>query len=469
MEGKQLSRENLHHYQEFAVQHILENPACGVFLDMGLGKTVSTLTALDELMHDRLEVNRVLITAPKRVAEHTWHSEIEKWAHLKHLRISRVLGSEKNRIQALKEKADIYIINRENIAWLVGFFGGAFPFDCLVLDELSSFKNPNSQRFKALRQVRPKVNRVIGLTGTPAPNGVEDLWGQVYLLDRGERLGKTVTGFRERYLVKENPYAQFSKRVVRKGDEGQGDDYYEKRILSKISDICISMKARDYLDMPARVDRIKEVFLPPDIMVKYYEFEKSLVLAIENTEDSIFALSAAALTTKLRQFANGAIYDDQKNWHEIHKAKLEALEEDLEEANGKPVMVFYQYQHDLERILRYFKSHNPVLLKGGKEIDRWNAGEIQMLVAHAASAGHGLNLQYGGHLMFWYGVDFNLELYDQGCARLDRQGQKNVVINTRIIAKGTIDEDVLHALEDKTDLQEAVMAAVKARIHKYKN
>lgn len=463
-----LNRTDMHHYQEFTVDHIIDHPACGVFLDMGLGKTVSTLTAVEKLLFDDLDISKVLISAPKRVAEHTWHNEIEKWAHLKHLKISKVLGTEKQRLEALRVKADIYVINRENIAWLVSHYGGSFPFDCLVLDELSSYKNPNSVRFKALRMVRPKIKRVIGLTGTPAPNGVEDLWAQIYLLDMGERLGETIGGFRTRYLVKENEHARFSKRVIRKGDDSQGADYYEKRIYDKVQDICISMKARDYLDLPERVDRIKEVYLPTDVMAKYYEFEKQMVMGIEDTDDSIFALSAGVLTNKLRQFANGAIFDDKKNWHEIHKEKLDALAEDLEEANGNPVMIFYQYRHDLERLLKYFKHYRPIVLKGGREIDDWNARKIQMLITHAASAGHGLNLQYGGHLMFWFGNGFELELYEQGVARLDRQGQKNVVINTRIIAKGTIDEDVMGALADKSNTQDAVMRAVRARISKYK-
>lgn len=463
-----LNRTDMHHYQEFTVDHIIDHPACGVFLDMGLGKTVSTLTAVEKLLFDHLDISKVLISAPKRVAEHTWHNEIEKWAHLKHLKVSRVLGTEKQRLEALRVKADIYVINRENIAWLVSHYGGSFPFDCLVLDELSSYKNPNSVRFKALRMVRPKIKRVIGLTGTPAPNGVEDLWAQIYLLDMGERLGETIGGFRTRYLVKENEHARFSKRVIRKGDESQGADYYEKRIYDKVQDICISMKARDYLDLPERVDRIKEVYLPTDVMAKYYEFEKQMVMGIEDTDDSIFALSSGVLTNKLRQFANGAIFDDKKNWHEIHKEKLDALAEDIEEANGNPVMIFYQYRHDLERLLKHFKHYRPIVLKGGREIDDWNVGKIQMLITHAASAGHGLNLQYGGHLMFWFGNGFELELYEQGKARLDRQGQKNVVINTRIVAKGTIDEDVIESLANKLSEQDAVMRATRAIIDKYK-
>lgn len=462
-------KEELKKYQEFAIAHVLANPYAGLLLDMGLGKTISMLTALDGLLYDSFEINRVLIVAPKRVAEHTWNTEITEWEHVSHMKIVQVLGTERQRLEALKVKSDIYIINRENIAWLVAHYGGAFPFDCLILDELSGFKNSDSARFKAVRMVRPKIKRVIGLTGTPAPNGIEDLWAQIYLLDMGERLGTTVSGFRTRYLVKANEYAQFSKRVIRKGDSQQGEDYYEKKIYGKIEDICISMKARDYLDLPERVDRVKEVILPPATMQKYFEFEKELVLSIDDSDASVFAVSAGVLTNKLRQFANGAIYDENRAWHEIHQDKLDALEEDIEEANGNPVMVFYQYQHDLERIMVKFKSLKPRQLKGPKDVDDWNNGKIQLLITHAASAGHGLNLQYGGHLMFWYGVDFNLEFYDQGVARLDRQGQKNVVINTRIVAKGTIDEDVLAALASKTEQQDAVMAAVKARIKKYKD
>ena len=463
------NRSDLHYYQEAAIDHMLLHPAAGVFLDMGLGKTVATLTVLDELLFNRMEISKILVSAPKKVAEHTWTKELEKWAHIKHLRISRVLGPEKRRLEALRVKADIYAINRENLAWLVAHYGGGWPFDCLVLDELSSYKNPDSKRFKAVKMVRPKIKRVIGLTGTPAPNGVEDLWGQMYILDMGERLGTTVTSFRERYLVKENEYAQFSKRVIRKGDAQQGEDYYERKIYEKISDICISMKARDYLDLPERVDRIKEVFLPEGVMQQYYQFEKELVMNIDDSDAFVFAQTAGVLTNKLRQFANGAIFDAEKQWHEIHKEKLFSLEEDIEECNGNPVMVFYNYKHDLERILKHFKAMKPAVLQGGKQVDDWNAGRIQMLVTHAASAGHGLNLQYGGHHLFWFGLDFNLEYYGQGCARLDRQGQKNVVINTRILAKDTIDYDVLNALESKTNLQDAVMSAVKARIQKYKN
>lgn len=448
-------------YQRFAEQHILDNPYAGLFLGMGLGKTVTTLTAIDKLIHQDLAVDRVLVIGPKKVVEETWATEIQKWDHLRHLRISVVLGTERQRIEALRTPADIYAINRENVAWLVGYCGGGFPFDMLVIDELSSFKNAASIRFKALRTVRPKIKRVTGLTGTPAPNGLIDLWPQLYLLDQGERLGKTLTGYRNQFFVpgRRNGHVVFDYKLRSQAGE--------KEIYERIGDICISMKAEDYLQLPKRIDRNKEIHLPDSVMKKYLDFERELVLSLDDTKD-ISAVNAAALTNKLRQFANGAVYDADKSWHEVHTEKLEALAEDMEAANGENVLVFYQYQHDLERILKHFKAYKPVLLKGAEQIRDWNAGKIQMLLAHPASAGHGLNLQQGGHLIEWFGVDWALELYEQAVARLDRQGQTKPVINSRIIAKGTIDEDILESLAGKATVQDAVMNAVKARIKKYK-
>lgn len=451
-----------HNYQKFTIDHILANKACGLFLDMGMGKTSSTLTALDLLMFDSFEIEKPLIIAPKRVAEDTWSGEIEKWDHLKHLTISKILGSERQRIEALRAKADIYVINRENVAWMVTFFGGAFPFDAVVIDELSSFKNAKSIRFKALRAIMPKVERVIGLTGTPAPKGLIDLWAQLYLLDQGERLGKTLTSYREKYfsIGAHKGHVVFEYKLKTEK---------EQEIYEKIGDICISMKSRDYLDLPECIDTIKWVTLSPPLMQQYYEFEKNLILAMPNIDD-ISVANAAALTNKLRQFTNGAVYDSEHNYHEIHTEKLEALEEEIEAANGKSVLVFYQYQHDVDRILKKFKSMKPVFLKGSADIAKWNAGEISLLVTHAASAGHGLNMQYGGHITIWYGVDWDLEKYLQGRARLgERQGQAHVATNSRIIAKGTIDEDVLASLEAKGSVQDGVMNALKARINKYKS
>lgn len=449
-----------HNYQAHGIDHVLQNPYCGLFLDMGLGKTAITLTAIDRLLYEEFESDKVLVIAPKKVAEDTWARETLKWDHLKHLRLSIILGTERQRIEALRAKADIYIINRENVAWLVTHLGGAWPFDTVVIDELSSFKNPQAQRFKALRTVRPKMRRVIGLTGTPAPNGLEDLWAQLYLLDQGERLGKTITGYRTQYFNK-TPYVNYPEYKLKQSS-------CEQQIYSKIEDICVSMKAADYLELPKRIDRVKTVKLPGKIMENYLAFEKDLILNMPDAED-ITAVNAAALSTKLLQFSNGAVYDSESNWHEVHREKLEALEEEIEAANGNPVLVFYSYKHDLERILKYFKALKPVVLKGSAEVERWNKGEIRLLLAHPASAGHGLNMQDGGNVLVWFGLQWGLELYQQAVARLDRQGQTKPVINSRIVSEGTIDEELLLSLQDKAVRQDALMAAIKARIKKYGN
>lgn len=461
---------DLHEYQRFAIRHILTHESAGLFLDMGLGKTVSTLTALDVLLFDEMSVKKVLVIAPKKVTEHTWKEEISEWNHIKHLRLSIILGTERQRKEALQAKADIYIINRENVAWLVSLYQSKFPFDMVVIDELSSFKNPSSVRFKALRTVRPSIKRMVGLTGTPAPNGLEDLWSQLYLLDQGERLGKTITGYRQKYFTpgqRNGPIIYSHKLKKETPDSLLGVDVYEKEILDKISDICISMKAEDYLDLPKRIDQINTIHLSPKIYAQYLDFEKSLVLQIED-ESEITALSATALTNKLRQFANGAVYDADKNWHVIHNEKLDALEEDVEALNGQPVLIFYQYRHDLARILDRFKAHKPVLLENSANINSWNQKKIPILVTHAASAGHGLNLQKGGHHIEWFGLDWPSEQYQQGIKRIDRQGQVFPVINRRLLAEGTIDFKVLDSLSGKISKENAVMEAVKAIIKKYK-
>lgn len=463
-----LRKEQMHVYQKFSVEHIIKNKSCGLFLDLGLGKTCTTLTAIKQLMFEDLDVEKVLVIAPKKVAQSTWADEIQKWDHTRQLTISVVIGTERQRIEALRAKADIYTINRENVAWLVSYFGGAWPFDMVVIDELSSFKNAKSIRFKALRTVRPLCRRVVGLTGTPAPNGLLDIWPQLYLLDQGERLGKTITGYRDKYFTpgKRNGHVIFNYNL--KTDEKGQPSPYEKEIYDKIGDICISMKAKDYLELPDRIDRINHVVLSDTVMQQYLEFEKKLILSLENVED-ISTANAAGLTNKLLQFTNGAVYDAEHQWHEVHNEKLEALEEDMEAANGNPVLVFYQFKSDMERILKHFKAYKPQVLNGDKEIKSWNEGKIQMLLAHAASAGHGLNLQFGGHHIEWFGVPWGLELYQQAVARLDRQGQTMPVINSRLIAKGTIDEEVLAALERKASVQDAMMDAVKARIRKYRS
>ena len=450
-----------HSYQDHATKHVIENPFCGLLLEMGLGKTVSTLTAINELMYDRMEVQKVLVIAPKKVAEDTWTTEASKWDHLNHLRISLVLGSEVKRKEALQAKADIYVINRENVAWIVGLYGTAFPFDMLVIDELSSFKSAKSIRFKALRQIRPKIARVVGLTGTPAPNGLIDLWPQLYLLDQGERLGKTISGYRERYFSpgKRNGAIVYDYKIRPEA---------ENSIHEKIADICISMKAKDWLELPERIDQNINVQLSAKEMEQYEKFEAEQILSLANTEE-ISAVNAAALTNKLLQYANGAVYasDGTKTFHEVQNAKIEALFEDVEASNGKPFLVFYNFKHDAERILKHLKIFKPKILEGVKDLAAWNKKEIPVLLAHPASAGHGLNMQAGGNLIGWFGLPWSLELYQQAVARLDRQGQTQSVINRRYITNGTMDVDVLRALENKTGGQEALMQAVKARIEKY--
>jgi len=448
-----------HPYQDFATEHIINNESAGLFLEMGLGKTVAALTAIDRLINDYFEVSRVLVIAPLRVADETWAAEVEKWDHLKHLRIAKVLGPAAKRIDALRSPADVYIINRENVPWLVGHYGTAWPFDMVVIDELSSFKAPGALRFKALKQVRPLMRRVVGLTGTPAPNSLVDLWPQVYLLDEGQRLGRFVTRFRQEYFSPGRTNGQIVFDYKPHADS-------ERRIYEKISDICISMKAEDYLQLPARIDRRVNVVLPDKLKTMYDDFERAQVLELMSGD--IDAVNAAALTGKLLQFANGAVYDNDGAAQELHHEKLTALEEILDTANGAPVLVFYAYKHDRARIHRHLKAYTPHELKTSDDIRAWNEGRISLLLAHPASAGHGLNLQAGGHIVVWFGLTWSLELYQQANARLHRQGQTKPVIVHHLIGKGTIDEDVMAALESKADRQEALMQAVKARIAKYK-
>lgn len=456
-----MNESNLHNYQTFAVQHIISHPEAGLLLDMGLGKTVSTLTAIKKLMDEYLEVNKVLIIAPKRVAESTWCDEIEKWEHLKGLTVSKILGSQKQRKEALKASADIYTINRENVVWLVSHLQGYWPFDMVVIDELSSFKSSKSARFRALRLVRPKTNRVVGLTGTPAPNGLIDLWSQIYLLDMGARLERTITAYRTKYFRpgRTNGQIVFDYKL---------NNGSEEAIYKQIGDICISMKAEDYLQLPERIDRTVDVHLTEKLAEQYMEFEKEQVLALENEDGDISAVNAAALSNKLLQFSNGAIYDSERNVHEIHSEKLEALEEIVEAANGQSVLVFYSFRHDVSRIMRKLKSFHPKEIGGPEDIKAWNDGNLPLLLAHPASAGHGLNLQGGGHIIVWFGLPWSSELYQQANARLYRQGQSKPVIIHHLIAKGTMDEDVMKALGNKIDKQEALMQAVKARIQKWR-
>lgn len=448
-----------HQYQEHAIKHVLENPMSGLFLEMGLGKTVATLTAITELLHNYFEVDKVLVIAPKRVAEDTWSRETEKWDHTKYLKVSKVLGSEQKRIRALKDKADIYVINRENVEWLVNHYKKDWPFDMVVIDELSSFKSAKSRRFKALRKVRPLIKRVVGLTGTPSPNGLIDLWPQIYLLDQGERLGKTITGYREKYFKPGR--RDRSRHIVY---EWNLKENAEEEIYEKISDICVSMASKDYLKMPERVDHVVDIELPKNIKAKYKQLERDLLLPF--TAGDVVADTAAVLSNKLLQLANGAIYDENGATQEIHEEKLKALDDCIEAANGKPVLVFYAYKHDLERLKERYKE--AVVLGDSNDIAKWNKGEIPIMLVHPASAGHGLNLQDGGSTIIWFGLTWSLENYQQANARLYRQGQKNSVIIHHLVAKGTVDEDVMRALQGKAVGQDALMEAVKARIEAYK-
>ena len=444
-------------YQEYATQWILDKEKAGLLLDMGMGKSVITLTAIDELMFDYFEVSKVLVIAPLRVAESTWDEEAAKWDHLKHLKISKVLGTEKERINALYTKADIYIINRENVKWLVDKCGKDWPFDMLVIDELSSFKSHRAQRFKALKKVRPFMKRVVGLTGTPAPNGLIDLWSQIYLLDGGERLGKTITGYRERYFLpdKRNQHIVFTYKLK----EGA-----EEAIYGKLSDICVSMKAEDYLKLPERINNIIPIHLPKKAKDKYDQLERDLLLPLKDSD--IVANTAGVLANKLLQMSNGAVYDENGDVKEIHNAKLKALEDTIEAANGKSVLIFYSYKHDLDRIKKHLKRDDLTVLDTSEDVKNWNEGKIPIMLAHPASAGHGLNLQAGGNIIIWFGLTWSLELYSQANARLYRQGQKQNVIIHHLVAKDTMDEDVMKALEGKEVGQEALLNAVKARVRK---
>lgn len=439
-------------YQKHALRFILKESAAGILLDCGLGKTVITLTAISELMHNRFEISRPLVVAPLRVAENVWSAEAKKWDHLRHLRIAKILGTKSERIQALNTDADIYVINRENTKWLVDYYQKDWPFDMLVLDELSSFKSHRAKRFKALRKVRPLCQRVVGLTGTPAPNGLLDLWSQVYLLDSGKRLGKTITGYRERYFLPDKR----NRQVVFSYKPKVGA---EKAIYEKLSDICISMKNKDYLKIPERIDNIVLVKLEPETMERYRLLERELLLPF--LEGDVVAGSAAVLAGKLLQMTGGAVYDEEGGVQAVHTEKLSALEDMIEAANGKPVLIYYGYRHELERIKEHFNCR---VLNNPQDIRDWNNGDVPVMLAHPASVGHGLNLQDGGSTIIWFGLPWSLELYLQANARIHRQGQKNTVVVHHLVAEGTIDKDVMQVLRKKEAGQEALLEAVKARI-----
>lgn len=440
-----------HNYQTFASEFILEHPICCLMLDMGLGKTAVTLTALWELALDRFDIGKVLVIAPKRVASDTWPKELQKWEHLTGLTASLVVGSRKEREAALVHPATLYIINRENVSWLVE--NHRWDFDTVVIDELSSFKSSRTERFKAMKKVRPLVSRIIGLTGTPAPNSLLDLWPQMYLLDMGQRLGRFITGYRERYFVpdKRNREIVYSYKL-RPGSEDA--------IYSQISDICISMKAVDYLDMPERIDNRIEVTMSEKERKLYDDFCRDMVVKIGSEE--LDAMNAGVLSGKLLQMANGAVYGDERKVLPIHNRKLDALEDLVEAANGKPLLVAYWYKHDLARIRERFPEAR--CIDTARDITDWNTGKIPLALIHPASAGHGLNLQDGGCTIVWFGLTWSLELYQQLNARLWRQGQKHTVVIHHIITSGTHDEDVMKALESKDMRQSNLIEAVRARI-----
>lgn len=444
-----------HKYQKIAINKIFETPRCGLFLEMGLGKTVITLTALEDLMYNQLEISRVLVIAPLRVAEDTWSREIEKWEHLRHLRISKILGTPSQRRLALAQDADIYIINRENVVWLtdeLSSAGNGWFFDAVVIDELSSFKSPKAQRFKALKKYITRSQRVIGLTGTPVPNGLIDLWSQMYLIDGGERLGQTISGYRERYF---NPNQRNQTTIF----NYKLKDGAERAIMDRISDICISMRAEDWLTMPDRIDSVQPVRLTDKQRTEYEKFERDQYMQFIQGE--VTAVSAAALTNKLLQYSNGAMYLSGGDYVETGDGKLEALEDIIEAANGKPVLCFYSFRHDLERIQRRFKQ--AVKLETEDDIEAWNNGDIPLLLAHPAGSGHGLNLQAGGNIIVWFGLTWSLELYQQANARLYRQGQKHTVIIHHLITENTVDERVYQSLKGKGEVQEDLLNSLRAK------
>ena len=448
-------------HQEAGIDWILANDAAALFWGMGTGKTVTTLTAIDRLLYDYMEDGPVLVIAPKRVAEDTWSKETAKWEHLQHLRVVKIMGTAQQRIDALRSVyegpfADVYVINRENVCWLIDHLGGRWPFPIVVIDELSSFKSAQAKRWKALRRVRGRIRRIIGLTGTPRPNGLEDLWPEIYLLDQGARLGRTLGAFRQKYLTPEkmNGHIVYSYKPR---------DGAEAEIYDRLGDICMSIRKEDVLSLPGQIYEDIELTPPPALLKRYKQFERDAVLECLDDGGEIMAGSAAALTNKLLQFANGAIYDADGQVHELHTIKLDALEELIEEAGGDPVLVMYAYKHDADRIRQRIPCRS---LDTSADIDDWNAGKIPVALAHPASVGHGLNLQEGGHITIWYGMTWSLELYQQANERLNRPGQTQVCRVYHLILKGTHDARVLQALTNKDKGQAAAIEALRLEIVK---
>ncbi len=448
-----------HAYQQYGENMIIAQNHLGLFWEMGLGKSVVTLSAILRLKYDLLQVFKVLVIAPKKVAESTWSAEASKWDHLKPLRVQVVMGTESQRIRALYQPADIYVINRDNVSWLVKYYQNSWPFDMVVVDELSSFKNPSAKRFRDLKAVLPHIQRVVGLTGTPAPNGLEDLWAQVYLLDYGARLGRTISWFREQYF-KHNTYTHEYKALPGAMETVQ----------DAIQDICISLSAKDYLQMPGMVMDDIPVALDPQAQKAYRQMERDMLLNIDR--ETITAAGAAALTGKLLQLCSGAVYTEDHRAIKVHDCKIQALQELLEGLNGQHALLFYGYKHDVPRILEGIqavsRSLRVRLLNTSADADAWNRGEVDILLAHPASCAYGLNLQHGGYHVIWYVLTWALGDYQQANARLHRQGQEHPVIIHRLLVQGGMDEDVAAALEGKRDTQDALMHALRARIDRIK-
>lgn len=447
--------EAFHPYQRYCVSYLVSHPRCGLFLDMGLGKTAITLKAVSELIGDYLDVGRVLVVAPLRVAKLTWRDELRKWEDLSWLTLSEAIGSAEERAEALESGADLTTINRENVKWLYDYYASHRrrpPFDMVVIDESSSFKNRASQRWKAMKAITASAKRVVLLTGTPVPNGFMDLWAQVYLIDRGQRLGQTLTAYRDRYFVCRNQrFHQYELRP-----------FAEEQIEEAVKDVCVSMKSEDYLSLPEKVENTVSVELGKEAMSAYREMERNCLLELDGR--TITAANAAVAMNKLIQLAGGAAYAEGGGYSELHRAKIDALREIAEENEGKPMLVFYNYVSERERIEKAFADLGPRELKGEADQRDWNEGRIAMMLCNPASAGHGLNLQAGGHIVVWFSLTWNLEYYEQANRRLYRQGQKESVVINHLIAKGTIDEDVLARLKGKGRRQESMLEFIKARI-----
>lgn len=442
------------YYQSYCIGRILTQQALGLLLDMGMGKTAITLTAVEQLVYDYFSVRKALVIAPLRPALETWPAEIEKWDHTRHMSYSVVIGTKQERLDALARDADVYIINRENVPWLVDLYRKKWPFDMVVIDELSSFKSGKAQRFKALRKVRPYISRIVGLTGTPSPNGLLDLWPEMFLLDEGKTLGRTLTSYRDLYFVPDKRSAQMIFSWKPRPDA-------ERQIYEKLADLCVSMKTADYLQLPERVDVRHEIEPSEEVLAIYQKLEKDMLLPYDDGD--IDAGSAAILVNKLLQVAGGAAYNENGEPRILHDEKLDALDALIEAANGQPVLLFYAYRHERDRIMERYPA--AVDVKDASAVKDWNAGNIPILLAHPASAGHGLNLQFGGHIVIWYGLPLSLELYQQANKRVHRMGQKETVLIHHLLMKNTADTWVLdQVLAPKTERQDALLEALKARI-----